>query len=386
MAKKTRAEILSAPEPPSPPLPDLLSTGCALFDAALGGGVPKGAYLRLVGDSGSSKTWFTFCMFAQASLDRRFDGYSFVFDNAENGALMDVDRYFGRRVRERLTAPSKRADGSATVEEFYMNVEANVRRGPCIYVLDSMDALNAQAEEDNFEAKLHYHQTEKGKDKIKGSMGMGKAKANSGHICRIANATLRSNGSILVVVSQTRDMLNASVPGMRTSSGGRALKFFAHIEAWTKVRKPLVKTYHGKDREYGAVIQIDVQKNRVTGWEGKVPDVDFIKGYGIDDVGSSVNYLLDERHWGAAEPEKPAKGKRPPVDDDADGEKAPKRFAAPEFDFAGTKDQLVKKIETEGREGELRALVRTVWDEIAAAVRPARKNPYTAEDSDEPKG
>lgn len=370
--KKTRAEILTE-APAAPQTPDLLSTGCTVLDVAFGGGVPKGGYLYLVGDSGSSKTWLTFCLFAEAARNPKFKGYDFVFDNAENGALFDVERYFGKRVRDRLCAPSKKAEGSTTVEEFYFNVEASVRRGPCIYVLDSMDALQPESEEANFGAKLKFHETGTGADKIKGSMGMAKAKVNANHISRIANKTLRSNGSILVVIGQTRDMMNAQFPGMRTRSGGRALKFYAHLEAWTKVKAPLKARARGKDREIGSLIEIDVQKNRVNGWEGKTPLITFLKGFGVDDVGTNIAYLLDERHWKRIKGDKTSK--RPPAD--TDDEDSGKPFAAPEFDFEGTEDELVDLIQDQKREGELKALVARVWAEIAAAAAPKRKNPYS---------
>ena len=384
MASKTDkiAAALSTPTPRVPAIPDrdLLSTGCTLLNMAFSGrpngGVPKGTYLSLVGDSGSAKSWLTFCLFAEAAINPEFDSYSFVHDNAENGALMDVERYFGTGVLNRLEPPSKSAPGSSTVQEFYYNVESNVRAGPCIYVLDSMDALQDESEDVQFEAKLHFHETGKGADKVKGSMGMEKAKTNSKNIARIANTTLRSNGSILAIISQTRDMLNAPYPGMKTYGGGRALKFYSHLQAWAKVKGPIKRTYLRKEREIGSEIVIDVQKNRVCGWEGKVPTLSFLKGFGIDDCGSSVEYLLDEKHWTAPSADPKAKKDKRAVSAPDDNEDAPKKFAAPEFEFVGTKEQLVKLVQTQGREPELADVVAKVWRAIAAGAAPERKPRY----------
>lgn len=376
------AEALSTPTPRVPAIPDkdLLSTGCTLLNMAFSGrpngGIPKGCYVHLVGESGALKTWTTFCIFGEAAINPEFDAYDFVFDNAENGALMDVERYFGSGVLTRLKPPWDKGPGSVTVQDFYYNVESNVRTGPCIYVIDSMDALRDAVEEENFEAKLHFHETGKGKSAIKGSMGMNKARTNSDHAARIANVTLRSNGSILVVISQTRDLLNAQFPGMKTCGGGRALKFYSHLQAWTKVRAPIKRNYLGKEREIGAEITVDVQKNRLCGWEGKLPPLEFLKGYGLDDVGSNVSYLLDEKHWTAPPVDpKAKKDKRAAVAPD-DNEDAPKRFAAPEFDFVGTKEQLVKLIQSQGRESELAEVVANVWWVIAAGAAPERKPRY----------
>ena len=144
MSKKDLGDELSAPVPRVPAIPneDFLSTGCTLLDLAFSGrprcGVPKGNYLYLVGDSGSGKTWFTFNLFAEAARNKNFVKYRFVFDNAENGALMDVERYFGTGVVKRLEPPmwDKKSKNtpvySRTVQDFYHHLEINCRKGPCM--------------------------------------------------------------------------------------------------------------------------------------------------------------------------------------------------------------------------------------------------------------
>lgn len=377
-AKKTdRAAILANPaRPPLFPAPqreDLLSTGCTVLNVALSGfpegGVAPGTYVYYVGDSGADKTWLALSLFAEAARNPRYADYRFVLDNAENGALMDVARYFGSAVEGRLEAPSAKQPGSRLVQEFYYHVEAAVERGPCIYVLDSMDALQDLADEENFEAERHFFETGKGEKDIKGTMGMNKAKNNSRNINRTANVTLRTNGSILVVISQTRDKANAAYAGQKTRSGGHALKFFAHVEIWTRVREALTKAHKDKDREYGKRIEAAVHKNRMSGWHGKVPLIDHLSGYGIDDVGTSIKYLIDEKHWKFQRAEN-TRGRNP------DEEKLSKVLDAPEFGFVGTVDQLAMSIQDSGREAELGALVASVWDQIRAAVAPHRKPRY----------
>lgn len=169
-------------------------------------------------------------------------------------------------------------------------------------------------------------------------------------------------------------MLNAPYPGMKTRAGGRALKFYAHLEAWTKVKAPVARYYKGKDREIGSLIQIDVQKNRVTGWEGKVPLITFLKGFGIDDVGSNCAYLLEEKHW-----KKPGKDVEPArkgrvIEEDDEGGK---EFSAPEFNFTGNQEAFVAHIQENKLEWELGQLVAKVWREIAAGAAPVRKPRYT---------
>ncbi len=379
------ATELSTPVARVPHIPaeDFLSTGCTLMDLAFSRrvrcGVPKGNYLYLVGDSGSTKTWFAFNLYAEAARNPHFKKYRFVFDNAENGALMDIEKFFGAGVVDRMEPPNwtKPVKGtkdtparaaaprySETAQEFYLHLEHVCRAGPCIYVLDSMDALNDDEDEDKFQAELTRHLT--GKGQVPGSMGMAKAKTNSKNINRVVQA-LRPHGSILVVISQTRDKVGGMFPGQKTRGGGKALKFFAHQEAWTSVRGPLTRRWNGKEREYGSTIKVDIQKNRVCGWEGKF-ELEFIKGFGVDDVGTNVEYLLEEKHWKFER-----KAARSDEDDDTEG----KVFAAPEFHFTGTKEQLVARVQDGGDEWELQQLVAKVWNAVIDNAAPARKLRYT---------
>lgn len=355
------AEALAADTPRLSPIPrgDFLSTGCALFNMGLSGdpdlGIPKGAYAYLVGESSSGKTWMGHVFFAEAARNPSFVDYRFVFDNAENGALMDVERFFGRSVVDRLEAPAYdkgAAVYSSTAQEMYFNLAANVRRGPCIYLLDSMDALNDEADDRQFEAAMAKHFT--GKGEVPGNMGMAKAKTNSKNINRVTQL-LRTNGSILVVISQTRSKVNSQYAGQRTRSGGDALRFYASVEVWFKLSGVLAKEHNGIDREYGTKILGDVAKNRITGWEGKLPPIHFLKGFGIDDTGSCVEYLIDEKHW------------------PKDGQSV----SADEFDYKGRPERLIKVIEDdpEGPD-KLHRVVAGVWRDIIAKVTPVRKSRY----------
>lgn len=372
-AERTDAAVAALTEPverlPYIPDTDLLSTGCTVLNMAFsgrpGGGIPKGTYLYTVGDSGTLKTWLGFNLFAEANLNPYFDGYSFVFDNAENGALMDIPRYFGRGVLDRMRPPKgtlKAPENSATVQQFYYNLTAACRK-PCIYLLDSMDALNDDADDEKFAAELKYYETGKGASDIPGSMGMQKAKTNSKNINRVVQA-LRDTGSILVIISQTRDKIGARFP-TKTRGGGHALQFFAHLQVWTSKAAEITRTYLRKDRTVGAEIKADVRKNRVCGWEDAVT-VHHLKEYGVDDIGSSIAYLLGEKHW---ETVKRAKG-------DDGGEVETSRFVAPEFDFTGTAEQLAKHLIDANREWDLSVLVARVWNDIARGAAPYRRPKY----------
>lgn len=346
-----------APIPPE----DFVSTGSTQLNLAFTGsptrGVPKGCYLYLVGDSGSMKTWLAFNLLAEAARNRNFDQHAFVYDGPENGAWMEVPKFFGPGVAERIVPP--RGTGtecvfSQTVQEFYYNLDDCLDKGPVIYIEDSMDALNAEEDEEQFEKEKQAHRNDKD---VKGSYGVAKAKSNSKNINRVVQR-LRETGSILVVISQTRDKIGSMFAGQKTRSGGRSLRFYAHLEVWTSIRKPLTRTHMGKEREYGSLIRAEVHKNRINGWEGEL-EIPFIKGHGIDDVGGMVRYLIDEEHW------------------ESDGKDNPK-VSAPEFNnFEGTAQKLIERIQESGDEHELQLITAKVWREIAEGSAPLRKPRYT---------
>jgi len=375
MAKKARPAIdveaakarLSTPTPRVPPIPpaDFVSLGLTVPNLAISGrtncGIPKGKYLYYVGDSSSGKTFFSLGMAAELARNNHFDNYRIIYDASENGALMDVPLYFGQALADRLEPPRGTREEpiySRTVEEFYFNLDAAMDVGPCLYIEDSMDALIAAEDEERFvDARAAYEkaiETGKPAPEVSGTYGMGKAKANSRNINRIVQR-LQETGSILVVISQTRDKIGGHIPNQKTRGGGRALRFYAHVEIWTSVRGPIRVTRVGKEREIGSMLQLDIQKNRISGWEGKIT-VPFLRKLGLDEMGSLTNYLIDEGHW-----EKSKSGK----------------ITAPEFKFEGTAEALIGHIEETGAERELQLLVGDVWHKIEAACAPVRKSRYS---------
>lgn len=371
MAKKDidkLAEQLSQSTPRQPIIPDseMLSAGCTLLNLAFSGrpnvGIPCGNYVFIFGGSGSTKTWSGFTWFAEASRNKHFNDHRFVFDNAENGALWDTERFFGASVYERLEQPYKNVRGSGSVEEFYYHLAINCEKGPCIYLLDSMDALNPDVANEIWEAKLEKYQT--GKGKVAGSMGMDKGKVNSQNINRMVMDLYKSR-SILIIIGQYRSK-PGGYPGQKAVSGGLALRFYAHIRASLEAKESITKTYLKKERNVGSRIQVDVEKNRVCGWEDRI-SLEFLKNYGVDDIGTSVQWLLDEFYWTT-----PERRKKAAYDDD----EVAKLFAAPEFEFEGKKEKLIELIQDKSLEWELQQLVAKVWRGIIDGATPNRKLKY----------
>jgi len=337
---------------------DFLSTGSTLLNLACTGhpehGFAKGHYFFLVGDSISGKTWLSLTCLAEASLNRNFDEYRFIYDNAEDGALMDIERFFGKRVAKKMEPPRGGAENpiySDSIEDFYFHVDDAIKDGkPFIYILDSMDSLSSESEADKFDKTKKAYRD--GKD-LKGSYGDGKAKINSANIRRILSP-LKKTGSILIIINQTRDNISAMpFQPKKTRSGGHALHFYACLEMWSSVVGKIEKTVKGKKRQLGVESKIKVKKNRITGRERSVT-IPIYHSYGINDTESCIDYLLEEKYW------------RKRGDD----------VVASDFDFKGSKRKLIKYIEKKELEKDLHELVSDVWNEIEDLCKIKQKPRY----------
>jgi hypothetical protein len=286
-------------------------------------------------------------------MNEEYDDYEFYYDNVENGALMDIPRFFGKKVAERLKPPKGTWDdpiNSVTSEDLYDNLyEKLTAKKPCIYIVDSETALVPADDLSKFieNKKLR----DKGKQ-TKGSYGMAKAKQNSTNL-RLMIPMLEKSGSILIMVSQTRQNTNMFSFEDRTRAGGLSLRFYAHLEIWTKIIKKIKKEVKGKDRHVGTVVELDIRKNRLNGWEGKLT-MPFYKSFGLDELGGCVDYLIEEGHW------KKSKG----------------IIQATEFDLSLKKDQLIEKILDEGLLPGLRLAVRKCFRSIEAACAIQRPQRY----------
>ncbi len=334
-----------------------LSTGSTLLNLACAdnphGCLLRGKYYFFVGDSASGKTFLAITCLAEAVLNRRFRRYRLIYDNIEDGCLLDLDTLFNEAVADRIEPPSLDADGnpvySSTVEEFYYNVDDAVKAGrPFVYVLDSMDALVSDASEEKFEQQKKA--TRAGKD-APGSYGDGKAKQNSQNLRRVLKG-IRDSGSILVILSQTRDNFGFGFD-KKSRAGGHALRFYATVEVWTSIRKHIKRTVQGKPREIGVRVKLAVKKNRITGKRAEV-EVDIYPSYGIDDIGSVVDYLVEEKWWARRQGS----------------------IAASEFEVTGTREQVIQHIEDNHLQVQMRELAGKCWNSVAEACALKRAKRY----------
>jgi len=347
--RKRKTEVLTAK--------DFVSTGSTLLNLACTGfpnrGFAMGHYYFIVGDSRSGKTWLSLTCLAEASINPYFDKHRFIFDNVENGALMNIEKYFGKRVFDRIEWPGQHP--SFTIEEFYFNVEnALKQKQPFIYVLDSMDSLSSKAEGKKFKELQKAFETDKD---TTGSYGDGKAKVNSSMLRRVIGKKLSKSNSILIIINQTRDKMNAGkFEEKKTRSGGHALTFYASLEMWSSVAAKIQRVVRGQKKTIGNFCRIKIKKNRFVGEENTIKIPIFYK-IGFDDIASCIDFLLEWKHW------KKVKG----------------IIKAKEFRCKGDYRKLIRRIESKGYEKDLSELVGDVWNEIIEESNiefKGRKNRY----------
>lgn len=343
---------------------DYLSTGSTLLNLACSGmpeyGLAKGLYFWMVGDSSSGKTFLMLTCIAEACRNPNWDGYDLIFDDVEGGALMDFEKFFGKKMAQRIKPPKKGSDGvpiySDSAEDFYFGLDDKLKAveagkaKPFLYLLDSMDALTTKYEGEKFQEKKSAKKTGK---KPTGDYGDGKAKINSTWI-RTVVRRLRDTRCTLIVLSQTRDNVGGGLFDPKsTSAGGRALKFYATWQLWSSPGASLTKLVNGQKRQLGMTSRITIKKNRLTGKEWTV-EVPIYHSYGIDDIGSCINFLVKEKAWSEEEG----------------------TLKAPIFDFSGKRDTLIRKIESERLHKDLIEEVTDVWRTIEEACQVARKPRY----------
>lgn len=349
---------------------EFVSSGSTLLNLALTDhpdcGWQKGKMANVIGDSSSGKTFLTLTTFAEASIDPKFDDFRLIMDDAEHANEFNLKKLFGSKVEKRIEPAARLKSGednpSELIEDFHGNLRNALKEGiPFIYILDSMDALDSEADQKKIE-ELHTARAKKqeaiedgkelkGKDPA-GSYGMAKAKKNS-EILRDVTGKLEKSDSILLIISQTRDDINPATFTTKTRSGGRALKFYATHELWTASGGSLTS----RDRVIGVKCKVKISKNKIT---GKVREVEFpiFYDYGIDDLGSMVDFLVTEKAW------KKADG----------GQKIDPQGGLGLV--AATRAKLISDIENKGLINKLKFIVAEEWKAIEDSLKLDRRPKY----------
>ena len=344
------AKNKNEPEVLSPRL--LIPTGSTLLNLGLSdttwGGYIAGTMVNDIGDSSSGKTIKALTMCAEINELPQLDEYRLIYDDAEHALAFDMERMFGQATAERIEPPAIDEEGedqfSNTIQDFHENaLNALDADRPCIYILDSFDSLTSDEELDKVEEEMEARR--KGKE-VKGSYGMAKAKRASALLRQICSR-LKDTKSLLLIISQTRDSIDPMSFQKKTRSGGRALDFYASHITWLAVGRK----HKSKERVIGVDCRMKVTKNKLT---GKVREVEapIFYDYGVDDIGSCVDWLLREKVWPGTKQKMKTKW----------GDMS--------------QEKLIRHIENNGLEDDLRELVGNEWGKIEKSLRLNRKRRF----------
>ncbi len=336
----------------------LIPTGCTLLNLALSdtatGGWPLGKISTMPGASAAGKTILGLTALAAANLEDRFDEYKFVFDDIEQRLGFDMEYLFGN-LQERLEEPPLGI--SDTIQDLQNNVMTLCKGDePFIYILDSLDALSSDEEmEKEMRKALAAAKSREAAEKIAGSYGTEKAKI-LGKVLRMIKAELARTDSVLLILQQMRQSLNAGPFGKKYKvSGGEAPFFYSHVRPiLAKIKTHKSTTYNKKQLKTGVRTRVEMEKNSIT---GKLRQVDFDIFYdlGVDDVGSMVDWLVNEKWW---------------------RKEGQKIKAAELTDEPLVRKKLLRYIEKHNLEDAVRAACQEAWTKKEDSVRTTRKRRF----------
>jgi recombination protein RecA len=332
----------------------LIPTGSVLLNLAcsdrIDGGWGAGKIANLIGDSSSGKTLLALSMFAECANRPEFDGYDFIYDDVEQACEFDMGKLFGPKVTDRIQAPQYDGDSklySDTIQQFHANVFGAIESGrPFIYVLDSFDALTSVEELGRAEESAKA--TRDGKE-LKGSYRMEKPKLTS-ELLRQIKARLRESNSFLLIISQTRDNIDPMSFEKKTRSGGKALRFYSSHEVWMA----LAGKIKAKDRVIGSNVKVKVSKNKLTGKQREV-QFPIYYDYGVDDLGSCIDFLVSEGYW----------------------QKKGDKIVAKDLGLEGMRRKLIQDVEGEiGMAQRVYQTTQICWKDVEDSLKLDRKPKY----------
>lgn len=265
---------------------EAISSGSIALDAAMGiGGYPKGRIIEIYGPESTGKT--TFALHAIAEVQKR-GGFA-AFIDAEHALDPIYAKALGVDVDALILSQPD------TGEQGLEIAEALVRSGAVdIMVVDSVAALVPEAE-------------------IRGEMGdshVGLQARLMSQAMRKLSGVLSKSNCIAIFINQIREKVGVMFGNPETTSGGRALKFYASIRLEIRRGEQLKD---GNDI-VGNQAKVKVVKNKVAS-PFKSVEVDIIFGKGIShsgeiiDLGSNLDIIKKSGSWFAYNDQKIGQGR-----------------------------------------------------------------------------
>jgi recombination protein RecA len=243
---------------------DVIPTGSLALDFALGvGGVPRGRVIEIYGAEGSGKT--TLCQHIVAEAQKR-DGVA-AFVDMEHALDPAYAAKCGVDVDELLISQPDTGEQALEIAETLVRSNA-----VDIVVIDSVAALVPRAE-------------------IEGEMGDShpglQARLMSQALRKLSGAIKQSN-TAMIFTNQLREKIGVMFGSPITTSGGRALKFYASVRM--DIRR--IAAIKHKGEVIGNRTRVRVTKNKVAP-PFRVVEFDIMYNEGISRAGDLLDMAVE---------------------------------------------------------------------------------------------
>jgi recombination protein RecA len=265
---------------------DVISTGSLALDIALGvKGLPKGRVVEIYGPESSGKT--TLALHAIAEAQKL--GGKCAFIDAEHALDPIYASNIGCDIDNLLISQPDNGEQALTITNKL--VESGALD---IIVVDSVAALTPRAE-------------------IEGEMGdshVGLHARLMSQAMRKIVANLNNSKTILIMINQLREKIGVMFGSPETTTGGKALKFYASVRM--DVRR--IETLKTGDEASGNKIRVKIVKNKVAP-PHRQAEFEIAYGSGISrtgdivDIGASMGILEKKGAWYAYNGENIAQGR-----------------------------------------------------------------------------